>query len=113
MTSDTTNPARGEAAGLGNVVHGQAIDDPRNITTPRTPKTHPAMTAARHFVEEMVASGAVFTILRREGRQDSFVYELRPGADRARCRNIVADVKASGSTSGFTAAIAKLEEQRR
>jgi hypothetical protein len=35
MPHKTTNPARGEAAGLGTVVHGHAIDTPSNITSSR------------------------------------------------------------------------------
>jgi hypothetical protein len=40
MSPTMTNPARAQAAGLGNVVHGQAIDARVNGSAVREPQTH-------------------------------------------------------------------------
>jgi hypothetical protein len=52
--------------------------------------------AAHRAVREMLANGARFKILRREGREDSFIYELPDGGDRERCRAVVQDAKERG-----------------
>lgn len=111
-------PARVARTGLENVSCLAASDTSRHTIAFSAGQPHQpsAQLAARHLVDDMIAHGAVFEILRRDAREVSFVYKLRPNAsdaDRARCRHIVADVKDTGAISQFIAAIVELEEARR
>ncbi len=115
MAAKRASPAQGNA-GPEIVAHDQAIDTPENIPAAASKQPHPSSLAARRLFDDMIAHGAVFEILRRDAREVSFVYKLRPNAsdaDRARCRHIVADVKDTGAISQFIAAIVELEEARR
>jgi len=49
--------------------------------------------AARLAVEEMLAAGACFSVSRREDGSASFLYELRSGGSRRRCREILRAAK--------------------
>jgi hypothetical protein len=66
-----------------------------------------AQSDARRAVEEMVANGAQFTVTRREDGTPSFLWELRTGGNKSRCRALVADAKAQSALywRSFLAAI--------
>ncbi len=107
-------PARVARAGAENVFCRAAIDTSGNAPPhPKFPTHQAAAEIARRLVAEMRAAGAVFTILRREGRPPTFVYTIRPGGSLGLCRNIIADVRACGAEHVFVAAIAEIEEAAR
>lgn len=85
-----TNPARGEAAGPENVVHGQAIDARANNQLSLENQ-------ARCAVAEMAANGAHFTVTRRDDGNPSFLWELPAGGNRSACRKIISEAKQSSA----------------
>ena len=66
MGAKRANPARGEAPGLGNVVHGQAIDCRVDITAIRARQTHWLIT--RFHVRAVVAP-AIASLAFEEARR--------------------------------------------
>lgn len=97
MTFKATNPARGQAAGLGNTSNsGQAIDNLRD--TSAEARKQALAQEARQAADTMVANGAIFAIGRAGSGAKSFTYELRTGGDRARCREILARAKRAEPT---------------
>lgn len=91
MSLRKAKPARADAA------DGFAIEDlGRRLNPSITSPFGHEQEAARRAVREMLANGAQFKILRRESREDSFIYELPAGGDRAKCRAIIEHAKSGG-----------------
>jgi hypothetical protein len=107
--AETASPAAGEAAGLGNVGHGQAIDVRANITS-QTRQTHPvARIVARRIVQQMLADGVTFKVASRDGHAN-FEYSVPANVSRDKIKLVIADVRACGCVGFFIEAI---EEARR
>lgn len=76
---------------------------------PQAPRADDAPTqrATRCAVAKMIANGARFTLKKHDSGNLGFTYQVLPGGDRARCREIINRMKAlpSGGWAAFVAAL--------